>query len=234
MGACCQSLLFLVLPTRYALTAATVMLGLRFLNKSLIALGVLHNPAMDGVILKKTTAQVRDKDGNYSANGASGEKIVVLLLGFKSNHPFGVFAPGFKEMGDYFNRMSVELSEGAADNGCTYLSISRGRGRFCRSRVKLCNTDTNSTPQSSAKPPGQAKTALRAPNSSTSATGATSNPSTPSLTAPCIARRGTTGTVPSSSTTSSASTTRSTRPTPSIGKMCMRISSPRDWVRRVI
>jgi hypothetical protein len=77
---------------------------------------------MDGVILKKTTAQVRHKDGNWSAkNGASGEKIVVLLLGFKSNHPFGIFAPGFKEIGDYFRRMSVELSEGAADNGCTWL-----------------------------------------------------------------------------------------------------------------
>jgi Domain of unknown function (DUF4188) len=74
------------------------------------------------VIAKKTTAQVRDKDSNPSANGASGEKIVVILLGFKSNHPFGIFTLGFKEMGDYFYRMSVELSEGAADNGCTYFS----------------------------------------------------------------------------------------------------------------
>jgi hypothetical protein len=120
MGASLQSLLFLILPTRYALTAATLILSLRFLSKCLIALGVLHNPAMDGVIPKKTTAQVRDKDGKYSANGASGEKIVVLLLGFKSNHPFGIFAPGFKEIGDYFYRMSVQLSEGAADNGCKF------------------------------------------------------------------------------------------------------------------
>ena len=122
MGASLQSLLFLTLPTRYALTAATLILSLRFLSKCLIALGVLHNPAMDGVIPKKTTAQIRDKDGRYSANGASGEKIVVLLLGFKSNHPFGIFAPGFKEIGDYFYRMSVQMSEGAADNGCKFSS----------------------------------------------------------------------------------------------------------------
>jgi hypothetical protein len=56
MGASLQSLLFLRLPTSYALTTATLILSLRFLSKYLIALGVLHNPAMDGVILKKTTA----------------------------------------------------------------------------------------------------------------------------------------------------------------------------------
>jgi hypothetical protein len=120
MGSSLQSLLFLTLPTRYALTAATLTLSLRLLSKCLIALGVLHNPAMDGVIPKKTTAQARDKDGEYSANGASGEKIVALLLGFKSNHPFGIFAPGFKEIDDYFYRMSVQLGEGAADNNCKY------------------------------------------------------------------------------------------------------------------
>ena len=60
---------------------------------------------MDGMV-SKTTAQVHDKDGRYSANGANGEKIVVFMLGFKSNHPFGTFAPGFKEIRDYFYRMS--------------------------------------------------------------------------------------------------------------------------------
>jgi hypothetical protein len=120
MGACCQCVLFLLLPTRYALSAAAAVLSVRFLNKCFIATGLLRNPAMDGVILKKTTAQIRDKDGNFSANGTSGEKIVVLLLGFKSNHAFGIFAPGFREMGDYFSRMAVELSEGAADNGCMF------------------------------------------------------------------------------------------------------------------
>jgi hypothetical protein len=107
MGASLQSLLFLTPPTRYALTAATLTLSLRFISKCLIALNVLHNPAMDGVIPKKTTAQVHDKDSRYSANGVSGEKIVVLLLGFKSSHLFGIFAPGFKEIGCYFYRMSV-------------------------------------------------------------------------------------------------------------------------------
>jgi hypothetical protein len=90
------------LANRLRFNRCNPILSLRFLSKCLIALGVLHSPVMDGVV-PKTTAQVRDKDGGYSANG---EKIVVFLLGFKSNHSFGIFAPGFKEIRDYFYRMS--------------------------------------------------------------------------------------------------------------------------------
>jgi hypothetical protein len=62
IGVSLQSLFFLILTTRCALTIATLILSLRFLSKCLITLGVLHNPARDGVIPKKTTAQVCDKD----------------------------------------------------------------------------------------------------------------------------------------------------------------------------
>ena len=96
-----------------------LLLSTRFISKCLAALGLLHNLAMAEVIPKKTTAQLRDRDGKPA------EKVAVLLLGFKSNHPFGIFAPGFKEIGDYFYHMSVELSEGAADNGCkSFLQLS--------------------------------------------------------------------------------------------------------------
>ena len=125
MGASLQCLLVVLLPAHSILTLsiAVLLLSARFGYKSLIAFGVLRNPVMDDVILKKTTARLPDKDGNLSADGGGGEKIAVLLLGFKSNHPFGIFAPGFKEIGDYFVRMSNELSEGAEDNGCTLFSF---------------------------------------------------------------------------------------------------------------
>ena len=48
-----------------------------------------------------------DGNGNYGAPGS--ERIAVLLLGAKSNHPLGVFAPGFGDLGKYMGRMNDEL-----------------------------------------------------------------------------------------------------------------------------
>ena len=118
MGACLQSLLMLILPARYALPAAALVLLLRFFDKLSIVLGLRPNPDMKDVIMKKVSAQVPDRNGNHSTTEIGGEKIVVFLLGFKSNHPFGLFAPGFREVGDYFQRMVSSLGQGAAENGC--------------------------------------------------------------------------------------------------------------------
>jgi hypothetical protein len=112
---------------------------------------------MDGVIVGKTCAQIPDRDGNFSAR-PSGENIVIFLLGARSNHALGMFAPGFKQLGDYFRDLSVAQSEGAADNGCK--SKPRFVSRSLEVRLMLncphfavlgqsswSNADSNSTPE---------------------------------------------------------------------------------------
>jgi hypothetical protein len=56
-----------------------------------------------------------DKSGNFTA--PAEEKIAVLLLGAKSNHPFGSLAPAFLELSQHLNKMNIDLDENAATNG---------------------------------------------------------------------------------------------------------------------
>jgi hypothetical protein len=117
IGATLQSLLVLFLPLRYAMTPALLLLAVRIIDTFLISTGNKPNPYLTGVNPKKSTAQVMDRDGNFP--GAGEEKVAILLLGAKSNHPLGFFAPDFGKVGNYLKEMTEEL-EGAdnQDNGC--------------------------------------------------------------------------------------------------------------------
>lgn len=115
LGAIFQGLLFLVLG-RVALILPVTVIGWRVLDAFLQAQGLKHNPYMDGVILNKFSAQMPSEDGAYGNKPANGE-VNVLLLGFKTNHPMGALAPGFKEMGDYFLAMMKDLEEHKSENG---------------------------------------------------------------------------------------------------------------------
>ncbi len=88
----------------------------------LITYGILPNPYLEGVVPKRFTAQVRDLDGNFTGPGQ--EKIAVLLLGAKSNHPLGIFAPGFPKLGEYLGMMNKELeTDPTQESGCEFSCV---------------------------------------------------------------------------------------------------------------
>ena len=117
IGAFLQTILVLILPRIYALTPAVLLLAARIIDTLLITYGVKENPYLKGVVYKKSTAQVMDKDGNFPGPGA--EKIAILLLGAKSNHPLGIFAPDFGTTGGFLEKMTAELeSRDQQDTGC--------------------------------------------------------------------------------------------------------------------
>lgn len=64
----------------------------------------------------RVSPQIPDEDGTFH-NEPSEEKVVVFLLGAKSNHPLGLFAPNFKEIGDSLGEMYKELNKDDADLG---------------------------------------------------------------------------------------------------------------------
>ena len=80
IGACCQCLLVLLVPHLYALTPAALLLIIRVLDTVAVTLGLRKNPYLQDALMKKTTAQVPDTDGEFPVDPA-GEKIVILLLG---------------------------------------------------------------------------------------------------------------------------------------------------------
>jgi hypothetical protein len=113
-----------LLPYKYALTPAAALLTVRIIDTALITAGIKPNPYMEGVLMKKTTAQPLDVNGDFAGPGQ--EKIAILLLGAKSNHPLGLFAPDFGTVGEHLEAMTHELeSETDQDTGCKCLpSIS--------------------------------------------------------------------------------------------------------------
>lgn len=101
----------------YALTPAFLILAIRTIDTLLITKGLKPNPYLHKVLPKRTTAQVLDENGNFS--GAGQEKVTVLLLGAKTNHPMGIFAPDFSKVGEYFKDMTEQLEDSnSQDNGC--------------------------------------------------------------------------------------------------------------------
>jgi len=116
LGALLQSLVVFIIPRFYAMLPTILILGARVANTLAITWGWKKNPYLEGAFLHRTSPQVPDEDGNFHAEPSS-EKIVVFMLGFKSNHPLGIFAPHVKEVGDSFSRMISELEKAGPDSG---------------------------------------------------------------------------------------------------------------------
>ena len=57
---------------------------------------------------------VPDEDGNITDER---QNVVILLLGAKSNHPFGLFAPRFMELGGWLQKMSKQFDEANPPKG---------------------------------------------------------------------------------------------------------------------
>jgi hypothetical protein len=107
LGALFQSAAFLLVG-RIALLPATLYIIFTVANTSATAAGWKHNPLMDGVVMGKFSTAFPDSRGNYGSKPAD-TSIAVLLIGFRNNHPLGIFAPGVKQIGDYFAQMVVDL-----------------------------------------------------------------------------------------------------------------------------
>lgn len=103
-GACAQSILFLTLPRHVALLPAVILLLLRLAKGVLITQGYIHNTYTDGAFMHKGTAPIPNDDGSIPAKAAD-KGLVVFILGANTNHPMGLFAPGFKNVGDFIQNM---------------------------------------------------------------------------------------------------------------------------------
>ncbi|KAL4988813.1 hypothetical protein BDW68DRAFT_85042 [Aspergillus falconensis] len=102
-----------------SLLPTTVILGYRALDTLLMTLNLKRNRYMDGVVMQKYSAQYPNADGSFSTtpNAATGSQegdpaakpLIVFHLGAKCNHPIGLFAPGYKELGDWAEKMYESL-----------------------------------------------------------------------------------------------------------------------------
>ena len=79
--------------------------------------GLRKNRYMKDVIPGRSTAQVRNEDGDFP-EGAAEETVAVLHLGAKSNHAMGLLAPEFVKMAMHLAKIADNLEEGKREKGC--------------------------------------------------------------------------------------------------------------------
>lgn len=116
VGALLQGLLCLLPYRNIALIAPVcVLLAFSIAKTFLMVAGILHNPYMDNVVTERTAILFPDSNGSYSTPG--GRELCTIMLAVRSNHPLGILADGYKEVGDYFEKMCAELSRDATKHG---------------------------------------------------------------------------------------------------------------------
>lgn len=120
LGAAVQGLLFLAVG-RIALLPAFALLAYRAFVTYAMSIGWIRNSYMDGVIMKKFSAQFPDENGNFNGKPVSND-VVVLLIGTRTNHPLGMLAPGLKDFGGFFNDMAERLEKHGEEYG--YLGMT--------------------------------------------------------------------------------------------------------------
>jgi len=112
VGASLQALaVYLFSSGRYILLVSTLLLSAKIIKTLLQAYSVTPNPYLQDVFAGRTTALLPNQETG-EIETASSRKIAVLHLGAKSNHPFGYFAPQFKAVGGWLDKMNEGFDYG--------------------------------------------------------------------------------------------------------------------------
>jgi hypothetical protein len=114
LGAIIQGVILLIHPRIISLLPAISLLLIRIIDSSLMALNLKRNIYLTDVIPNKVAGISITPSG---LPAPKPDKIAILLLGAKSNHPFGFFGPGFAQLGEYLGRMLKDLDANAANAG---------------------------------------------------------------------------------------------------------------------
>lgn len=121
LGAVAQGLICLLPYRNIALISPVILfLTLKLLRTALITAGLLPNPNMAGTIPGKTAIMYPSPKGTYDE--PASQPVCAIVLAVRSNHPLGMFGPGYKEVGDYFRSMIKLLDANATKHG--YLGSS--------------------------------------------------------------------------------------------------------------
>ncbi|CAL3970683.1 unnamed protein product [Diplocarpon coronariae] len=117
IGASFQCFLFMLpIPAIYTVSPAFFLLLVRTIETLLITYHYIPNPYLKNALMKKSTAQPMDLKGNF--DGPGKQKVAVMMLGAKSNHPLGIFEPKFGKVGGFLRKMTQALNGGAdQENG---------------------------------------------------------------------------------------------------------------------
>ncbi|PIA92522.1 hypothetical protein CB0940_04656 [Cercospora beticola] len=117
LGGLLQGTAMAVLPYRNLtmVLPAVLFVANKLLRAVLMTIGVLPNPLMSNVIPYRVAPIIPSEKGQQDK--PAEEQVCAIILGVVSHHPFGMFGPGFKEVGDRFDDMVDEMSQDATRHG---------------------------------------------------------------------------------------------------------------------
>ena len=127
-GAAVQIVLCAVLPLRWAVVPAAILLLNSAITTLLQLRSIRANTFMKHSILSRTTAQIPSAEGKFGPDAAN-QGLVVFNLGIQWNHPLGVLAPGVARTSNDFLAMAKDLEARRAEFGLLSVSIWRGSER---------------------------------------------------------------------------------------------------------
>lgn len=110
IGCGIQAILSCLIGDWRAYIPAFLLLLSRAIDTLLVVRQVKPNKTMKDVIQGRYTARVPATDGSYT----NEKDICVFNIAARSNSPLGIFAPGYKELGEYFNNF-VKLLDANPD-----------------------------------------------------------------------------------------------------------------------
>jgi heme-degrading monooxygenase HmoA len=116
VGACLQAGSFLLLG-RLALFLTGLLFAYHLGTGLLKDQGIIKTNSADNVRWGKWTARLPRADGITREQAPEGEQITVFVLGARSNHFRGRYAPGWLEMGGLLDDMWDDCAENQRTNG---------------------------------------------------------------------------------------------------------------------
>ncbi|KAK4139563.1 uncharacterized protein C8A04DRAFT_40625 [Dichotomopilus funicola] len=137
LGAAVQSLLFLVLPARYAsLPAALILLRAAVITIRQLTSLDHYITQQRGVIPGRTSAQLpqasydplrtNEKSSSIFGSTPAGENVVVFLIGARLNHPLGPFSPAAKGLDEQGMACNQDILDRAKELGCLGMTTCKG------------------------------------------------------------------------------------------------------------
>lgn len=116
IGALLQGALVIAIPRIWVLLPSALILLARFADTLAITFKFRPNPYLEDVIFDKWSSVIPDAEGSFSDQPAD-EKVAILLLCAKLNHPLGFFSPHAKTLGEFGGKMVEQLDEQAQEWG---------------------------------------------------------------------------------------------------------------------
>ncbi|KAL0940065.1 uncharacterized protein CTRU02_206675 [Colletotrichum truncatum] len=121
IGALMQTVLFLILPTKYAIIPSSVLALNSIISTIVGTYSKKHNPYLNGIVPGVVTAQFPDPATGKIPAIPARRPLLVFHLGLRFNHPLGILAPG-REIGEYFDAMNKDLKDRADEYGLYHVS----------------------------------------------------------------------------------------------------------------